>query len=317
MGDETQYQEKLGFTQKMGFDRPSWKKTFLCVKKNEIAYYSNEKDGKTGKNEKGRFQLDFLSRTKIKAVETGTILVNTNALNAKNTKVTLKKPFLIQIGDCKWKDADLRTFYISCETQQERDDWLKALQNNCEVYMNTDDGKKDRDRIPTDGPRKEAFKIWEEEQKKLEQRNREDKEAKEKQAKHRAMREEPWYQVHTLCSKGTLEELKAAVEAQPEQIDIKLRNPNGGSTLLQAATYGNVEIMRYLIDQNIDINGSSNGGNTALHAAACMGFYDAAKLLLERGADRSLVNREGKTAAQSAKNDRIRELIENHGGASS
>jgi len=257
--------------------------------------------------------LDFLSRSKIKAVETGTILVNTNALSAKNTKVTLKKPFLIQIGDCKWNQSDLRTFYLSCETQQERDDWLKALQTNCEVYMNTEEGKRDRDKVPTDGPRREAFKIWEEEQKKLEARNREDKEAKEKQAKHKAMREEPWYQVHTLCSKGTLEDLKAAVESRPEGVDIKLRNPNGGSTLLQAATYGNVEIMRYLIDQGIEINGASNGGNTALHAAACMGFFDAAKLLLERGADRSMVNREGKTAGQSAKNDRIKELIENWG----
>jgi len=179
--------------------------------------------------------------------------------------------------------------------------------------MNTEEGKRDRDKVPAEGPRREAFKIWEEEQKKLEARNREDKEAKEKQLKHKAMREEPWYQVHTLCSKGTLEDLKAEVEAHPDRIDIKLRNPNGGSTLLQAATYGNVEIMRYLIDQNIEINGASNGGNTALHAAACMGFYDAAKLLLERGADRRMVNREGKTAAQSAKNDRIKELIENWG----
>jgi hypothetical protein len=313
MGDESQYQEKMGFIQKMGFDRPSWKKRFFVLKKNEVSYYSSEKDGKSGRGEKGRFFLDFLSRSKIKAVETGTILVNTNALSARNTKVTLKKPYLIQIGDCRWKEQDLRTFYVSCDTQQERDDWLKALTTNCEVYMNTDDGKKDRDKIPSDGARRDAFKAWEEEQKKLEARTREDKENKDKQMKHKAMREEPWYQVHTLCSKGTLEELKAAVEAQPEGIDIKLRNPNGGSTLLQAATYGNVEIMRYLIDQKIDINGSSNGGNTALHAAACMGFYDAAKLLLERGADRNLVNREGKTAAQSAKNDRIKELIENWG----
>jgi len=315
MGDE--YQEKMGFVQKMGFDRPSWKKRFFVLRKNEIAYYASEKEGKSGRGDKGRFSLDFLSRSKIKAVETGTILVNTNALSARNTKVTLKKPYLIQIGDCKWKDADLRTFYISCDTQQDRDDWLKALINNCEVYMVTEEGKKDQAKIPPDGARREAFKAWEEEQKRLDARTKEDKENKEKQQKHKAMREEPWYQVHTLCSKGTLEELKAAVEAQPQGIDITLRNPNGGSTLLQAATYGNVEIMKYLVDQKIDINGSSNGGNTALHAAACMGFYDAAKLLLEGGADRTLVNREGKTASQSAKNDRIRELIDNWGKESS
>jgi len=68
--------------------------------------------------------------------------------------------------------------------------------------------------------------------------------------------------------------------------------------------------MKYLIDAGLDINGASNGGNTALHAAACMGFDKAAELLLDRGADRTLVNREGKTAAQSAKNESIRDLIE-------
>jgi len=72
--------------------------------------------------------------------------------------------------------------------------------------------------------------------------------------------------------------------------------------------------MKYLVEQGLDINGASNGGNTALHAAACMGFYDAAKLLLEKGADRTLINREGKTAGQSAKNEKIRELIEGWGG---
>jgi len=166
MGDD-QFQMKSGFVQKMGFERPSWKKRFFVLRKNEVAYYSSERDGKAARNEKGRFYLDFLSRNKIKAVETGTILVNTNALSARNTKVTLKKPYLIQIGDCKWNDSDLRTFYVSCETQQERDDWLKALQNNCDIYINTDEGKKDKDKIPIEGPRREAYRLWEDEQKKI------------------------------------------------------------------------------------------------------------------------------------------------------
>jgi len=33
--------------------------------------------------------------------------------------------------------------------------------------MNTDEGKKDRDKIPSDGARRDAFKSWEEEQKNL------------------------------------------------------------------------------------------------------------------------------------------------------
>jgi len=308
MGDA--YQEKAGYLQKMGFERPSWKKRFFVLNNNTVAYFSSEKEAKAQKNEKGRFTLDFLSRYKIKAVETGTILVNSNALSAKNTKVTLKKPYLVQIGDAKWKDAELRTFYVSCDTQQERDDWIRALQQNTDAYMNTPEGKSDISKTPPDGPRREAYNAWLEEQRKADEKARSEAEAKAKQAKHKAMREEPWYNVHTLCSKGTLEELKVAVS---QGSDITLRNPNGGSTLLQAATYGNVEIMKYLIDAGLDINGASNGGNTALHAAACMGFDKAAELLLERGADRTLVNREGKTAAQSAKNENIRDLIENWG----
>jgi len=122
------------------------------------------------------------------------------------------------------------------------------------------------------------------------------------------MRDEPWYQVHNMCSKGSVE---ALIEGVMQGANVHLLNPNGGSTLLQAATYGNVPIMNYLIEQKLDINAQSNGGNTALHAAACMGFYDATKLLLEKGADRTITNKEGKTAAQAAKTDNIKALIEN------
>jgi len=289
-----------GFLNKLGYENPNWTRRFFVLSKNEVRYYSNDRDYKAGKKEKGLFFLDFLSRNKIKTLETGATLNSSNALAPKHSKVVLPKKYqhLIQIGDCRWHDNELRTFIVSCEKPEDRDEWIKTLKLNLEIYLQTPESKNDQTKVPSEGPRKEAYNIWVDEQKKLEQEALE-RDRKEREAKTRAMKEEPWYQVHTLCSKGTLDDLKSAVAKK--EVDIYLKNPNGGSTLLQAATYGNVEIMRYLIEQGIDINGASNGGNTALHAAACMGFYDAAKLLLEKGADRSLTNRETKTAGQSAK----------------
>lgn len=305
MGDN-KYVDKAGWLHKMGFERPSWKKRWFVLEKNVISYY--EKEGKKGL--KGSFVLDFLSLAHIKPVETGTVLVSSNALSAKNQRVVLKKNFLIQIGDCKWNETGLRTFYVSCDTEEERRQWLQAFLHNCEVYVNSLEGQEEEAKVPTDAERKEAYLKYQEEKKKQEEKRKQELAAQEKQAKNKAMRDEPWYQVHNLCSKGSVETL---IEGVAAGADVRLLNPNGGSTLLQAATYGNVPIMGYLIEQKLDINAQSNGGNTALHAAACMGFYDAAQLLLEKGADRTIQNKEGKNAAQAAKTEKIRELIENWG----
>jgi len=301
---------KSGWLHKMGFERTNWKRRWFVLEKNVVQYYTDQSDWKKKKSSKGEFVMDFLSQQKIKSVETGTVLVNSNALSAKNQRVTLKRNYLIQLGDCKWNETGLRTFFVSCETEEERKGWLDALLHNCQVYVNSSEGREEEAKQPPDGERKDAYMAYLEEKKKAEEKRKQELAAQEKAAKTKAMRDEPWYQVHNLCSKGSVETLKEGVAAGA---DVHLLNPNGGSTLLQAATYGNVPIMAYLIEQKLDINAQSNGGNTALHAAACMGFYDAAKLLLERGADRTIRNKEGKTAAQAAKHQSIRELIDNWG----
>jgi len=298
---------KQGYLKKLGFETPNWKKRFFVLKQNVVSYYADSGDWKKTKPPKGSFVLDFLSESKIKPVETGTIVVSSNALADKASKVTLKKNYLIQIGDCRWNETGLRTFYVSCETEEERKEWLKALQTNLELYISSPDGKADEAKIPSEGERRDAYNLY------LEERKKQDEEKKKvdaAQQKKKAMRDEPWYQVHNLCSKGSVE---ALIEGVTHGADVHLLNPNGGSTLLQAATYGNVPVMKYLIEQKLDIDSQSHGGNTALHAAACMGFYDAAKLLLEHGANRFCKNKEGKTAAQAAKTEAIRELIDNWG----
>jgi len=304
---EEKLTNKEGYLKKLGFETPNWKKRYFVLEKNVVSYYSADSDFKKKKPAKGTFVLDFLSESKIKPVETGTIVMSSNALADKASKVILKKNFLIQIGDCRWNETGLRTFYVSCETEEERKEWLKALTNNCEMYVNSSEGRQDEAKIPSEGERREAYNLYLEERKKQEEEKRKVDAA---QQKKKAMRDEPWYQIHNLCSKGTVEALQEGVA---HGADVHLLNPNGGSTLLQAATYGNVPVMKYLISQKIDIDAQSHGGNTALHAAACMGFYEAAKLLLEHGANRFAKNKEGKTAAQAAKTEAIRELVDNWG----
>jgi hypothetical protein len=311
MVDENKWINKYGYLYKMGFERPSWKKRWFVLEKNIVQYYADQGDWKKKKPPKGEFVMDFLSQSKIKTVETGTVLVNSNALLDRSQRVTLKRNYLLQIGDCRWNEAGVRTFFVSCETEEERKTWLTALLVNCELYVNSPQGQEEEAKQPPEGSeRREAYIAYLEEKKKAEEKKKQEQVAAEKAQKSKAMRDEPWYQVHNLCSKGSVETLKEGVAAGA---DVHLLNPNGGSTLLQAATYGNVPIMNYLIEQKLDINAQSNGGNTALHAAACMGFYDAAKLLLERGADRTIKNKEGKTAAQAAKTPSIRDLIEHWG----
>lgn len=49
--------------------------------------------------------------------------------------------------------------------------------------------------------------------------------------------------------------------------------------------------------------------NTPLHIAAEKGAVDIVKLLLARGADRNIKNKNGKTAAECTADSKIREIL--------
>lgn len=77
-----------------------------------------------------------------------------------------------------------------------------------------------------------------------------------------------------------------------------------------AADRGNLEILRLILRVpmvNIDLKDS--GGQTALHYASSCGHRDCAKLLLNSGADRTIVDEEGETCVDVAFDDEIKAVL--------
>ena len=66
------------------------------------------------------------------------------------------------------------------------------------------------------------------------------------------------------------------------------------SSLHIAVKKNSIEMVKYLLDKNCDVNDINKNGETALHIACRSGYDDIIKLLLEKGADIDIVNFEGK-----------------------
>jgi ankyrin repeat protein len=68
-----------------------------------------------------------------------------------------------------------------------------------------------------------------------------------------------------------------------------------------AATGPNTELLAMLLDRGADINALAPNRNTPLMMAARYGPEDNVKLLLQRGADKKLINDRNLSAADMAK----------------
>lgn len=84
----------------------------------------------------------------------------------------------------------------------------------------------------------------------------------------------------------------------------------GATPLMQAIEFNNsLKLIEALLQHGAKVNTKDFVGNTALHMAALEGRKDVAELLLGHGADKSIVNAEGKRAADVTEDPAMKTLL--------
>ena len=107
----------------------------------------------------------------------------------------------------------------------------------------------------------------------------------------------PEMDIHTAVLYNNLEAVRQHIEAGT---DIDVKEPFSGSTpLVSAATFGKTEIAKMLIDAGADLTIVNNDGTTPLHAAAFFCRVEIVQMLINANADKTLRNNFGATPSET------------------
>ena len=127
-----------------------------------------------------------------------------------------------------------------------------------------------------------------------------------------ARREDGYPAVHFAVSRGDLEMVKKFLDAGCN-IELKNHSKNsghfGGRMLHVAAFWNQAEAAKYLIESGAEVNVIAKEQTTPLHVAARTGAYDVAKLLLEGGAKVNAEDLQGRTPRDIATNPKVKQLL--------
>lgn len=109
--------------------------------------------------------------------------------------------------------------------------------------------------------------------------------------------ERPSIDIQAAVISGNLEAVKQHITAGT---DLNEKDQMSGSTpLISAATFGQPEIAKALIEANADLSLTNNDGATALHTAAFFCRVEVVQLLIDANADKTLRNNFGATPRES------------------
>lgn len=111
-------------------------------------------------------------------------------------------------------------------------------------------------------------------------------------------------------------EQPAIISLLQKETDIKFRDYKQRTLLMQAATFGHTDVVKYLLDRGADVNAVDRDGETPLKHAAWSKSPEVIRLLIKKGADIHAKNKLGTTplwsAVISGRIDNVKLLLE-HG----
>jgi hypothetical protein len=108
----------------------------------------------------------------------------------------------------------------------------------------------------------------------------------------------PKVDLHSAVVTEDLETIRQHIKAGS---DLNVLEPSHASTpLITAAALGKTEAAKILIDAGADLNYKNIDGSTALHTAAAFDKTEVAKILIDAGADLNCKNNYGSTALHTA-----------------
>lgn len=130
---------------------------------------------------------------------------------------------------------------------------------------------------------------------------------KRKYSRPRSVSFHPDIRLYYAATTNDLDEVKMLIESG--MADVNATNPAEGATALHGAAYeGNVDCLRYLLENGADVSINDDDGWTSLHAAVCGKKRKCVELLLKASCDPFAETIEGLTPFQMAiemKNDKL------------
>lgn len=124
-------------------------------------------------------------------------------------------------------------------------------------------------------------------------------------------REKILQEIMHAASTGNVDQLKSMVR---DLINVDVSDPEGTTPLMAASYSGHVGILGILLDAGVPVDATDSSGYTALMFACNGGKLDAAQYLVERGANVNAADNDGSTpimfCAQHGHNDLVRLLVE-------
>jgi ankyrin repeat protein len=115
-----------------------------------------------------------------------------------------------------------------------------------------------------------------------------------------------------LAMHGSVERMQELLQASDVNVN-STEALSGRTALHKAAYFGHVHVIEFLLDQEgILVNVQDADGDAALHDAARFGHVDVVEALMRKGADKTLINKEGKAAldlAQAAEKDAVAAVL--------